>query len=129
MSFDFIKSCFYEFLSYFVPQKINYKIEGKCLKCGECCRQIRSRGLKNNTELKFMQFILPHYKRFFITGKDEEDNLILSCKFLTDDGKCSVYNSRPQVCRNYPAKHIPYNAEMIEGCGFKVIKKEFKDYL
>ncbi len=129
MSFDFIKSCFYELLSYFVPEKITYKIEGQCNMCGQCCRQIRCPGLKNNLEFKFMQFIFPHYKRFLIIGKDNEDNFILSCKYLTDKGKCSVYNLRPKVCRNYPAKYIPYNAQMIDGCGFKVIKKEFKDYL
>ncbi len=129
MSIDFIKSVYSEIISYFVPQKIKYKIEGKCLQCGKCCKQIRSYGLKNEKELKTMQFFLPWYKRFFIIDKDENGELILSCKYLQTDGKCSVYNKRPFVCRNYPAKIINFNAEMPDGCGFKVIKKEFKDYL
>ncbi len=129
MSIDLIKSLYYEFISYFVSEKIKYKIEGSCKKCGKCCREIRSYGLKNGKELKIMQFFLPHYRRFYILRTDENNNIILSCKYLNDDGLCSVYEKRPSVCKNYPLKEIPFNAEMIEGCGYKVIKKEFKDYL
>ena len=32
--------------------KIKYEIEGNCNKCGNCCREIRSDGLKNEKELK-----------------------------------------------------------------------------
>lgn len=129
MSIDLIKSLYYEFISYFVPQKIKYEIEGNCNKCGNCCREIRSDGLKNEKELKFMQLIFPHYKRFYIKGKDKNNNIILSCKYLTSDGKCSVYNTRPKLCRDYPKKSISLNLAMPNGCGYKVIKKDFKDYL
>jgi len=129
MSMDFIKSIYYEFLSYFVPKKIKYKIEGECNQCGKCCKQIRSYGLKNEKEFAIMQKIFPHYKRFFITGKDKNGEYILSCKYLSKDNKCSVYNKRPLVCRNYPRKYVYFNAELIEGCGYRVVKKEFKDYL
>ena len=129
MSMDFLKSLYYEFLSHFVCEKIQYKIEGKCNQCGECCRQIRSHGMKNEKDLKIMQFFLPHYKRFFIKGKDEDGNLILSCIYLDENGKCKVYNKRPDLCKNYPAKIINCNGIMPEGCGYKIIKKDFKDYL
>ena len=129
MSIDFIKSIYFEFLSYFIPQKIKYRIDGVCNKCGNCCRQIRAYGLRNEKELKFMQFILPWYKRFYIVGKDENNEFILSCKYLSQNGECSVYEKRPFVCRNYPQKHIFFNAEMPEGCSYKIVKKEFKDYL
>ncbi len=129
MSIDFIKSVYYEILSYFVPEKIDYKIEGSCNKCGKCCKEIRCYGLKNEKEFKLMQFFFPHYKRFFIHKIDNEGNLVLTCKYLDDDGLCSVYDKRPKLCRNYPRRTISFNAEMIDGCGFKIIKKEFKDYL
>ena len=129
MSIDFIKSLYFEFISYFIPQKIKYKIDGKCNKCGNCCRQIRAYGLKSEKELKFMQFIFPWYKRFFITGKDENNDFILSCKHLNENGSCNVYKTRPFVCRNYPKRYIFFNAQMPDGCGYKIIKKEFKDYL
>ena len=129
MSIDLIKSIYFEILSYFIPQKIKYKIEGNCNKCGNCCRNIRAYGLKNEKELKFMQFIFPHYKRFFIRGVDESNNIILSCKYLNTNGECNVYNNRPKLCRDYPKKSIFLNLNMPDGCGYKVIKKEFKDYL
>ena len=129
MSIDILKSIYNELLSYFVPQKIKYTIEGECRKCGNCCRQIRSYGLKNEKDLKIMQFFLPHYRRFFITGADEQGNIILSCKYLSEQGLCSVYEKRPSLCKNYPLKQLNYNAQMPDGCGYRVVKKEFKDYL
>jgi len=129
MSIDFIKSVYYEILSYFVPVRQKYKIEGKCLQCGKCCREIRAYGLKNNNELRLMKLFLPWYHRFFITGKDTDGNLVLSCKYLNPNGKCNVYSLRPLVCRNYPKKYIHFRGEMPDGCGYKVLKKDFKDYL
>ena len=129
MSIDLIKSIYYEFISYFIPQKIKYKVEGECNKCGNCCREIRMYGLKNEKELKIMQFIFPWYKRFYITKKDEHGNYVLSCIYLNNNGTCDVYKKRPFVCRNYPKKSIGFNAQMPDGCGYKITKKEFKDYL
>ena len=129
MSIDFIKSLYFEFLSYFVPQKIEYQIVGECKKCAKCCTQVRSYGMKNEKELKFMSLFFPYYRNFYITGKDEKGNLILCCKYITEDSLCAIYDKRPNICRNYPVKKIFENKQMIEGCGYKVIKKEFKDYL
>lgn len=129
MSIDFIKSLYYEFLSYFVVQKAEYIVTGSCKQCAECCKQIHSYGMKNEKDLKIMQFILPHYKRFFIKGKDENGELILSCKYLDKNGKCSVYEKRPNICRNYPYNSVNFNGKMFATCGYKVVKKEFKDYL
>ena len=129
MSIDFIKSLYYEFLSYFIPKKVKYKVEGECLKCGKCCKEIRAYGMKSEKDLKIMQFFLPHYRRFFISKTDDKGDVVLSCKYLTENGLCSVYNKRPSVCKNYPAKSINFNGEMIDSCGYKVIKKQFKDYL
>lgn len=129
MSMDLLKSLYFEFLSYFIPQKISYRIEGKCNKCGECCRQIRCYGLKNEKELKIMQFFFLGYRNLYIKDKDENGELILSCKHLNTNGSCNIYNKRPFFCRTYPKKKIYSNLEMIDGCGYKIIKKEFKDYL
>ena len=63
-----------EFLSYFVPEKMEYKITGKCLKCGKCCRYMYSFDTYTTTDFKIMQFLFPAYKRFYIRGKDEEGN-------------------------------------------------------
>lgn len=129
MSIDFIKSIYYEFLSYFVVEKQNYEIVGSCNKCGQCCKEIRAYGMKTEKDLKIMQFLFPWYKRFYILRTDEKGDIVLSCKHIKDNGECNIYNLRPFVCRNYPKKRINFNSEMIDGCGYQVIKKEFKDYL
>lgn len=129
MSLDIIKSIYYEFISYFIPQKIKYKIEGKCNKCGKCCKEIRCKHLNNEKEFKIMQFFIPAYKNFYIKGKDNHGELILSCKQLNEKNECSIYKRRPRVCRNYPKKYLNFNAQMLEGCGYSIVKKDFKEYL
>ncbi|MCD7878493.1 MAG: YkgJ family cysteine cluster protein [Candidatus Gastranaerophilales bacterium] len=129
MSIDLIKSLYYEVLSYFVPEKTKYRIEGVCNKCGNCCREIRCIGLKNQKELKIMQFFFPLYRNFYITGSDEKGNLILCCKNLDENSLCTIYKKRPLFCRRYPLKTLNFYPELINGCSYKVIKKDFKDYL
>ena len=129
MSIDIIKSIYYEFLSYFVPKKQKYKIEGKCNKCGKCCKEIRSLGMRNEKDLKIMQLIFPWYKNFYIIKNDENGDIVLGCKKLNINGECGIYKFRPFICRNYPKKSINFNAQMPDGCGYKIIKKDFKDYL
>ena len=126
---DFLKSIYYEFLSYFVQQKQTYKVVGECKKCGKCCNYMYSYDTYTEKEFKIMQFLFPAYKRFYIKGKDEDGNLIFACKYVTKDGLCSVYNKRLAMCKKYPANIIFYPAKMHEGCGYRVEGKKFKDFL
>ncbi len=118
-----------EFLSYFVPEKVEYEIQGECKKCGKCCRYMYSFDTYTEKEFKFMQFLFPSYRRFYIKGKDNKGNLIFACKYVTDEGLCSVYEKRLPMCKKYPSKKIFYPAKLHEGCRFKVVKKSFDDYL
>lgn len=129
MLFKIVKTLYYEFKSYFVPEKIRYEITGSCKKCGKCCRYMYSFDTYTEKEFKIMQFLYPAYKRFYIKGKDDFGNLIFACKYVQDDGLCSVYNKRLPMCKKYPVPSIRYPASMHEGCGFTVCKKTFKDYL
>ncbi len=118
-----------EFLSYFVPEKVEYKIQGECKKCGKCCRYMYSFDTYTEKEFKFMQFLFPSYRRFYIKGKDDKGNLIFACKYVTDEGLCSVYEKRLPMCKKYPSKKVFYPAKLHEGCGYKIVKKSFNDYL
>ena len=118
-----------EIKSYFVPEKISYKITGECKKCGKCCNYMYSFDTYNEQEFKFMQALYPAYKRFYIKGKDDEGNLIFACKYVSKNGECSVYKKRLKMCKNYPAKRIKYRAKLHEGCGFQIETKNFEDYL
>ena len=127
--FDFLVSFVNEIRSYFVPEQVVYEVTGKCLQCGRCCNYMYSFDTYTEKEFKIMQFFFPTYRRFYIKGKDEEGNFIFACKLVTSDGKCSVYERRPVMCRNYPAKRILYPAKLHDGCGYKVNVKTFEDYL
>ena len=126
---NFLKSVYYEFLSYFVPEKVVCKIEGECKQCGKCCNYMYSKDMYSEKEFKFMQFLFPSYRRFYIKGKDEFGNFIFACKDVTSDGKCSVYEKRPGMCRRYPVKYLSFPVTLHEGCGYKVKYKKFEDYL
>lgn len=127
--FDWIHNIINEAKSYFIPEKIEYEIKGECKQCGKCCNYMYSIDTYSEQEFKFMQALFPSYRRFYIKGKDDEGNFIFACKLVTEDGKCSVYNKRLKMCKNYPNKKIKFLGNLHEGCGFSVVKKDFKDYL
>lgn len=118
-----------EIKSYFVPEKIKYEVKGECKKCGRCCNHIYSFDIADEKEFKFMQILYPTYKRFYIKERDEKGNLVFACKYVSKEGLCTVYNKRPQLCKRYPSPKILYPVDLPDGCGFKVIKKNFDDYL
>ena len=76
-----------------------------------------------------IRLVFPAYRRFYIKGKDENGNLIFACKLVTKDGLCSDYKHRLPMCRKYPAKKVKFYAKLPDGCGYKINKKDFKDYL
>lgn len=118
-----------EIKSYFVVEKTEYEIIGECKKCGKCCNYMYSFDTYTENEFKFMQFLYPAYKRFYIKGKDQDGNFIFACKYVSGEGLCTVYEKRLKMCRRYPCKKIKYPANLHEGCGYKVLKKDFKDFL
>lgn len=124
-----LQNIYNEIMSYFVTEDVTYEIKGECKKCGKCCRYMYSYDTYTEKEFKIMQFLYPKYKRFYIKGKDEFGNLIFACKLVSEEGLCTDYKHRLPMCRRYPVRFVKFPAKLHEGCGYKVIKKEFKDYL
>ena len=84
----------------------------RCRLCGNCCRNLRgnlmpeqidayrlARFLRERGEVEYMEDFFPV---FLINTVDPDD----SCVFLKD-GRCSVYEARPRVCRLYPFTAFP----------------------
>lgn len=126
---DFFFTIINEIKSYFVPEKIYYEITGKCKKCGKCCNYMYSFDTYSEKEFKIMQFLFPPYKRFYIKGKDENGNFIFACKFVSDEGLCTVYDKRLKMCKDYPKPKINFYGKLHQDCGYTVHKKNFEDYL
>ncbi|MBQ2644998.1 YkgJ family cysteine cluster protein [bacterium] len=125
---DFLKSIYWEILSYFVPERQSYEVTGKCIKCGKCCKNIYSAYMYSEQEFEFMKKIFPSYRRFYIKRRDEKGNFIFGCQYLKNN-LCSVYEKRPRLCRSYPQKRLAIYSKMPDGCGYKVEKKSFNEYL
>ena len=77
-----------------------------CLNCGNCCkttspifRDIDVKRISKKLKCSTKEFENTYLKR------DEDADLILKtapCAFLSDDNSCSIYDIRPQACREYP---------------------------
>ncbi len=128
---DWIKFYVNKFLS---PK---YKISGKCNQCGQCCRMInfihKGQIIKTEQEFEELKKIDKKYYHFYISGRDNEGNLIFTCKSLTGDNKCRDYLWRSLYCRKYPdadKKFIMAGGELLDGCGYRIgTTKNFSEYL
>jgi len=77
-----------------------------CLECGNCCRTLGPRVTDKDVErmskaLRIKQVeLINKYLR-----TDEDGDLVFNsmpCPFLGNDNYCSIYESRPKACREYP---------------------------
>lgn len=127
---DFIKALYYEIRSKFVPEKVKYRLEGSCNRCGECCRYMYSLDSYTREEFELMVKFFPKYKRLKIIGRDEFGNFVYACTMLTEEGLCSDYKNRLDMCKKYPCLKLNNGGELHKTCGFKIIpEKSFEDYL
>lgn len=77
-----------------------------CLQCANCCkttspifRDVDIKRISKSLRMKDSQFIDAHLKM-----DDEGDYVLKSspCHFLNEDNTCSIYETRPLACRDYP---------------------------
>lgn len=97
------------------PKDLDEKVHGlhsevfenfNCLDCGNCCKTLGPRIsdkdiLRIAKHLKAKPSVLTE-KYFRI---DEDNDFVfktMPCPFLGHDNYCSIYESRPTACRNYP---------------------------
>lgn len=77
-----------------------------CLACANCCKTTSPIFTRRDIEHLARHFrIRPaeFVDRYLKTDEDADYVLKASpCVFLNDDNTCSVYDDRPQACREYP---------------------------
>lgn len=77
-----------------------------CLSCANCCKTTSPIFLM--TDVKRLAAALGISVKDFMVQyltMDEDDDFVLTsspCPFLAADNKCTVYEYRPQACREYP---------------------------
>jgi uncharacterized protein len=77
-----------------------------CLECANCCkttspifRNVDINRISSKLKLKPSDFI----DKYLVL--DDENDYVLKqapCPFLLEDNRCSIYEFRPQACREYP---------------------------
>ena len=129
--YKFLKTLLYELYPDCLLEKMKYRLEGYCSKCGDCCRFLYCLDTFSEKEFEFFAFLYPKYKRFKVIGKDEKNNLILACKLIREDGLCPDYKNRPKICRDYPnPKKIYSGGKLYKRCTYRLIpEKSFENYL
>jgi len=77
----------------------------------KCCRYF-ALPIETPTEMKDFQFIrwyLLHGQASVFTEDDEWYLLMhTKCKHLGDDNLCQIYETRPQICRDYTIDNCEY---------------------
>lgn len=77
-----------------------------CLQCGNCCKTTPPLLLNediNRVSKQVQQPVASFMKNFVI--RDEDGDMVFNrtpCPFLKSDNCCSVYEARPNACREYP---------------------------
>lgn len=72
----------------------DFTCEGECSKCGACCSALLPLTPKEIKDLKRLAKTVKLNKQpIVVTSID------LTCPFLTNDNRCSIYSQRPIICR------------------------------
>lgn len=114
-----------------------YIRKGKCNKCGNCCRNIllfiEDEPIKTPKQFEKVKEWDKHYLNFYISGKNEKDALLFTCKAIDKNNRCRVYFLRGLGCRMYPQKNTKFlinGGKPLDGCGYYFEPdKKFNNFL
>jgi len=80
-----------------------------CLACGNCCRTLQIVVDDNDIQrlAQRLKMTPQQFSRQYVqTAPDRTKHFISTpCSFLGADNRCSVYEDRPQACRDFPYLH------------------------
>ncbi len=80
--------------------------EMSCMDCANCCKSIPPQLLKSDVKRlsKHLGLSKKQFEKEYTTIDDDGDLVFKTspCVFLQDDNACSIYEFRPEACREYP---------------------------
>ena len=114
-----------------------YILQGKCKKCGRCCRNIvfyaYDKPITDINVYKELKLKNRRMELFYLSGKNEKGELLFTCKSLSEDNKCKYYFLRSLYCRRYPMVKSLSTGQYLtppEGCGYTILpNKSFQDII
>ena len=121
-----------------------YRTQFKCVGCATCCNlacsEFSPAELKQKAEngdnfaAQFLSVFVPYaskedarkvYPEYIkMLEENKEDNVYFyHCPKLTEDKRCSDYENRPQICRDFPDNPLSI---LPKSCGYKQWKDEIE---
>ena len=100
-------------------------LTGQCKQRGVCCQNIAV-GLSHrmNRSRVIVTWVNAWYQfvyNFKLKGWYKNDAvLIYSCRYLSPQGRCTIYWRRPFICRQYPHRKRVGPTTM-PGCGYRLV--------
>lgn len=77
-----------------------------CLTCANCCKTTSPIFYENDIDriAKSLRLKPGEFIERYLRIDEDKDYVLKSspCPFLSDDNYCSIYESRPKACREYP---------------------------
>ena len=77
----------------------------------KCCRYfaLPIETPKSRKDFEFIRWYLLHAQAAIFTEDDDWYLLVHTvCKHLLEDNRCGIYDTRPQICRDYSTKNCEY---------------------
>ena len=99
---------------------IKVNTDNKCDLCegSKCCNYI-TQAIDTPRSMDEFDTLLWQLAHKNIQAYKDEDGWFLlvytACQFLQPDGRCGIYETRPQMCRDYTNDYCEYDAPAEEG--------------
>lgn len=100
-----------------------FTVAGSCKKRGFCCRNftLHSNGKYVSSKAEFEAACQQHtdWNIFHFKESNGQQAFFTCSKLDESTGLCTIYEQRPQVCREFPYTSLARGAAPDSGCGFK----------
>ncbi len=96
---------------------------------GRCCRNLIlvDRGHAVGSMRRFRRLLRkkPAYTMFVPNEEPGEEGWMrFHCTNLGDDNRCTIYPTRPEICRGYPkAEMFERGGSLLAGCGYRLVRE------
>lgn len=103
-----------------------FYVSGQCQHSGHCCRALRiydkGKALSKISEFNKKKEEDFRFKRFYIHGIDQF-SLRFSCSSLSKYNRCLQYETRPEICKNYPYSMFLNSEYISPNCAYFLKRK------
>ena len=82
----------------------------------KCCRYfaLPIEAPKSRDDFEYLRWYVLHERATIFTEEDEWYLMVHTvCKHLQPDQRCGIYETRPQICRDYTTKNCEYEDDWV----------------